>query len=279
MKNQLTLSEARERQMIPGLTTEGFKIVQRSLEARLIDALRDTSVFALHMGYDLLINMESETSAIAFSTRDQNRYRVTFELDAFDEPRVIKIIPLGRLAANQEVIREQVNQKMAAGLPITEQEFSQLKKLDERDEKASAQKMELQQLQEQRIAGLISHEKYFEKRDQLLVEQAKEKNGGKKLLFEDGDDGPTKRKKLWEARDRGEISLDECLNRTAAIRVAEERAARPRWLTESQESHDPCGCRDCTLAEFKVHLDARVDDGTITREKADQCYAIRCELD
>lgn len=218
-------------------------------------------------------------SATLISLKDGNEFRVDFELDAFDQPRIIGIPePIGRLEPHQEVIREQVLQKMSINLPITEEELSHLKTLNEEDEREENRKRERDKLFERRAAGLDTHEEYAEKLDRLLVEQFKEKSGGKKLLFEASDDGASKRRKLWEARDRGEISLDECLRRTAAIRVAEEHAAKPRWLHERQ-CEDPCECASCDLSSCRTQLDEAIASGQMSRAAADEMWQARLAMD
>lgn len=275
---ELTTTQARQRALL-GESNEGYKIVQRSLQARLIDALRQNTAFVTHFEYQLLVSFTSEKSANVFSTKDSNEYKVDFEVDVNDDVRITKIAPLGPLGKNQQVTYEHLHQQMIAGLPITEKLITEVRALDEQDEKFSAQKLQLEQLQEQRVAGLISHEQYFEKRDRLLLDQHKERTGGKKLLFEDGEDNATKRKKIWEAQQAGKLTIEEAAEQAAKIRLAEERAAKPKWLMESQECPDDCECHDCSLAEFKVLLESRVDDGSISREQATRCFNIRCNLD
>lgn len=141
MEKQITLTEARQMAMV-GLSTEGYRIVDRSLEARLIDALRQNTAFVTHWGYDLLVNLVSDKSATVFSGKDRQEYQVTFEPDNNDEPRIIKITPIGRLEPNQEVIREQVTTRIGLGLPVTEKQLGELKTFHEQEEKSSAQKLE-----------------------------------------------------------------------------------------------------------------------------------------
>jgi hypothetical protein len=168
------------------------------------------------------------------------------------------------------ISRSQQLTERAINGSLTEGELPELEALCEQDK--GEENGRIQELHHLSLAGLIDSARY---NALLLVEVARPKN--KKPLLE-SDDPKEKRAAIWERQRRGELTISEATEQAAKIRLAEEHAAKPRWLREIQCS-DPCECRDCDLSSCRSQLDEAIANGQMSKAAADDMWKARLAMD